>query len=134
MDGRFYRGIPGFLVWVKVGCSDSVHGGHCRASLAKKFLKKRVKNRKIGVREGPEADPRAPHIGCAGMVLNLEASPLAALVEVCFVRAPQLRAPAMRSQRFAPLIYRGPIASSIAHLMGVSPLVRPVILQPSPVA
>ena len=62
-DGRFYRGIPGFLAWVRARGGDSAHGGRCRAGGAKKFLK-------IG---------------------NL-------------------------------------FASSIAHLIGVSPLVRPAIL------
>lgn len=42
-DGRFCRGIPGFLggAWTRHG--DSAHGGHCRAAGAKKFLNKGVK-------------------------------------------------------------------------------------------
>lgn len=39
-NGRFYRGIPGFLGGARVRRGDSAHGGHCRANLAKKFLKK----------------------------------------------------------------------------------------------
>ena len=39
LDGQFYRGIPGFLGWVRGRHGDSAHGGHCRAVGAKKFLK-----------------------------------------------------------------------------------------------
>lgn len=38
-NGRFYRGIPGFLAWVRMRHGDSAHGGHGRANWAKKFLK-----------------------------------------------------------------------------------------------
>ena len=48
-DGRFCRGIPGFLAWVRVRRGDSAHGGHCRASLVKIFLKKGRKTEKLGV-------------------------------------------------------------------------------------
>ena len=68
----------------------------------KKIFKKGekgAKNRKFGVREVPEGGPRAPYIGCAGRFLGLEARPLAALLEVRFVQAPRLRAPAVRLQR-----------------------------------
>lgn len=123
------------LVWMRVRRGDSAHGGHCRASLAKKFLKKgekRAKNRKIGVREVPEGGLGAPYIGCAGRFLGLGTRPLAVLLDVRFVRISQLRALAMRSQRFVPLIrelYMEYLpASFIAHLIEVSPLVRPVIL------
>ena len=34
--------------------------------LGEKFFKKGAKNRKLGVREVPEGDMRAPYIGCAG--------------------------------------------------------------------
>ena len=67
-NGRFYRVIPGFLDDARVQRGDSVHGGHGRRDWAKKFLrifKKGVKNRKLGVREVPDGDPRAPYIGCA---------------------------------------------------------------------
>ena len=54
-NGRFCRGIPGFLggVWARRG--DSAHGGHRRAVRAKKFLKifkKGVKTRKLGCERG----------------------------------------------------------------------------------
>lgn len=42
-NGRFCRGIPGFLGWTRVRRGDSAHGGHGRAGGAKKFLKKGVK-------------------------------------------------------------------------------------------
>lgn len=50
-NGRFYRGIPRFSGGARVRRGDSAHGGRSRAVGAKKFFKK-VKNRKIGVREG----------------------------------------------------------------------------------
>lgn len=40
----------------------------------------------------------------------------------------------VRRQRFTPLIYRRPPASSIARFIEVSPLVRSAIPQPSPMA
>lgn len=64
-DGRFYRGIPGFLGWARVRRGDSAHGGHGQALGAKKFLKKGERGRKtqkIGVREVPEGGARAPYI------------------------------------------------------------------------
>ena len=82
--GWFCRGIPGFLgcVWARRG--DSAHGGHRRANLAKKFLKKevkRAKNPEIGVREVLRGLIWASYIGCAGRFLDLEAQSLAALLE-----------------------------------------------------
>ena len=68
-----------------------------------------MKNQKIGVREVPEGDLRAPYIGWAGRFLGLGTQPLAALLGVRFVQVHQLRAPAMRSQSFAPLIYGAPV-------------------------
>lgn len=71
--GRFCRGIPGFLGGARVRRGDSAHGGHCRASLAKKFLKKGVREGekpKIGVREVLEGGLGAPYIGCAGRFLG----------------------------------------------------------------
>ena len=68
MNGAFCRGIPGFSGGARVRRGDSEHGGQCRARGAKKFLrifKKGVKNRKLGAREVPDGDPRAPYIGCA---------------------------------------------------------------------
>ena len=103
--GRFCRGIPRFLGWVRARCGDSAHGGRYRASLAKKFLKKGAKNRKIGAREVLRGLIWAPYIGCAGWFLSLEARPLAALQGVRFVQAPQLRAPAMRHRRETPEIH-----------------------------
>lgn len=38
-NGRFCRGIPGFLGGERVRRGDSAHGGHGRANWAKKFLK-----------------------------------------------------------------------------------------------
>ncbi len=111
-NGRFCRGIPRFLNGARARRGDSAHGGQCRASSAKNFFKKgrkRAKNRKIGVLEVPEGDPMTPSIGCAGRFLGLEARPLAVLLEMRFVRAPQLRAPEIRSQSFAPLIYGEPV-------------------------
>lgn len=131
VDGVFCREIPGFLVWMRARRSDSAHGGHERSNWAKNFLKifkKGVKNPKVGVREVPESGMRAPYIGCTGRFLGLEARPLAALPEVRFVQGPQLQAPAMRSQRFAPLIYIESLqATPFAHLVEVSLLVRPAI-------
>ena len=63
-----------------------------------KIFKKGVENRKIGVREVPRGPIRAPCIGCAGRFLGLEAGPLAALLEVCFVQVSQLRASATLHQ------------------------------------
>lgn len=54
-----------------------------------KIFKKGAKNRKIGAREVPEGNPRAPYIGCAGRFLGLEVRPLAALLEVRLVQVPQ---------------------------------------------
>lgn len=67
---QFYREIPGFLggVWARHG--DSAHGGHGRANLAKKFLKKGVENRKLGAREVPEGGAGAHYIGRAGRLLG----------------------------------------------------------------
>jgi len=39
LDGRFCRGIPGFLGGVRARRGDSAHGGHGRANWAKKILK-----------------------------------------------------------------------------------------------
>ena len=50
-NGRFYRGIPGFLAWVRMRHGDSAHGGRCRVLGAKKFLKffkKGWKTEKLG--------------------------------------------------------------------------------------
>ena len=66
--------------------------------LGEKIFKKGVENRKIGVREVPRGPIRAPCIGCAGRFLGLEAGPLAALLEVCFVQVSQLRASATLHQ------------------------------------
>lgn len=49
-DGRFCRKIPRFLSGARVRRGDSAHGGHCRASLAKKFLKKGRKPKNWGAR------------------------------------------------------------------------------------
>ena len=128
--GRFCRGIPGFLSGVRVRRGDSAHGGHGRANWAKNFLKifkKGAKNPKIGVWEGSEGGLSTPYIGCAGRFLSLNARPLAALLKVRFVQAPQLQAPPMRSQGFTPLIYREPVRKLHRPLYGVSPLVRPTI-------
>ena len=75
---------------------DSAHGGHCRARGAKKFLKifkKGVENREIGVWEGSEGGLGALYRAC-GVISGLDARPLAAVLEVRFVQAPQLRASA----------------------------------------
>ena len=93
-----------------------------------------MKTRKIGVWEVPEGDLGAPYIGCAGWSLGLETRPLAALPEACFVQVPQLQVTAMKSQRFAPLIYGEPICKLHRSPYGASLLVRPAILQPSSVA
>ena len=90
-DGRFCREIPGFLGWARARRGDSAHGGQHRARGAKKFLKifkKEARNPKIGAREVPEGCLGAPYIGCAGRFLGLEARPLAALLEIHFMRAP----------------------------------------------
>lgn len=65
-NGRFCRGIPGFLGGERVRRGDSAHGGHGRRDWAKKFLKtfkKGVENREIGVREGSDGGLGAPYIG-----------------------------------------------------------------------
>ena len=96
-NGRFCRGIPGFSGGVRARRGDSAHGGHGRANWAKNFFKnflKRAKNPKFEVREGSKDGLGAPYIGCAGRFLSLGARPLAALLGVRFVQAPQLRAPA----------------------------------------
>lgn len=135
-NGRFCHGIPGFLAWVRGRRGDSAHGGHCRDSLAKKFLKKGVKKgekpKNWGARGAGRRSRSTLYRVCGGDFLGPEAKPLAALLEVRFVQVPQLRAPAMRSQRNTRdslLLYmENRSVSSIAHLMEVSPLVRPAIL------
>ena len=47
-NGAFRRGIPGFLGGARVRRGDSAHGGHGRASWAKKFLKRGEKPKKLG--------------------------------------------------------------------------------------
>ena len=47
----------------------------------------------MGVQEVPKGGLSAPYIGRAGRFLNLRTRPLAALLEVRFVHAPQLQAP-----------------------------------------
>ena len=74
----------------------------------KNFLERSGKPKNWGMGGVPECGAGAPYIGCARRFLSLGARPLAALLGVHFVQVPQLQAPAMRSQRFAPLIYRGP--------------------------
>lgn len=66
--------------------------------------------------------------------LGLEARPLAASLEVRFVQAAQLRAPAQDLRDSLLLYMENLFASSIAHFMEASLLVRPAILQPSSVA
>ena len=93
--GRFCREIPGFLGGERVRRGDSAHGGQRQALWAKKFLKifkKGVENLKIGVREVPGGGLGAPYRVC-GVILGLEAGPLAAMLGVHFVQAPQLQAP-----------------------------------------
>lgn len=67
--GRFAAEFRGF--WTGRGCGAAIQRTADADGLTgrKKFLKKgwkRTKNRKFGVREVPEGDPRAPYIGCAG--------------------------------------------------------------------
>lgn len=47
-NGRFRRGIPGFLVWMRARGGDSAHGGRYRADRAKKFLKKGRETENLG--------------------------------------------------------------------------------------
>ena len=106
--GRFYREIPGFLGEMRTRRGDSAHGGHQRALGAKKFLKifkKGVENLKIGVREVPGGGLGAPYRVC-GVILGLEAGPLAAMLGVHFVQVPQPQASATRFQRFIPIYSR----------------------------
>lgn len=107
-DGRFCREIPRFLSGARARRGDSVHGGHRRALGAKKFLKifkKGVENLKIGVREVPGGGLGAPYRVC-GVILGLEAGPLAAMLGVHFVQVPQPQASATRFQRFIPIYSR----------------------------
>lgn len=72
-DGRFYREISGFLSDARARRGDSAHGGHGRASWAKKFLKifkKGVKTRKIGVREVSEDGLGAPLYRVCGVIFR----------------------------------------------------------------
>ena len=72
-DGRFYRGIPGFLGWVKERRGNSAHGGYGWGGWAKKFLKifkKGVENPKIGVPEVPEGGLGGPYMGCVERFLG----------------------------------------------------------------
>ena len=72
-NGRFYRGIPGFLGGARVRRGDSAHGGQCRARGAKKFLKifkKGAENPKNGVPEVPGGGVGAPYIGGARRFLG----------------------------------------------------------------
>lgn len=108
-----------------------------------KNLLERGENPKNGVREVPEGAPRAPYIGCARTIF--ESGGWAP----CSVARGALRADALdtsthhetslRDIRDSLLLYRGLYmeylpASSIAHSVEASLLVRPAILQPSPVA
>lgn len=104
-----------------------------RKIFLKNFLKG-VENLKIGVWEGPEGGLGAPYIERAGRRLGLDTRPLAALLEVHFVHAPQLQAPTRDPGDSLLLYIEGLLTSAIARSLEVSPLVRPVILQPSPVA
>lgn len=51
-NGRFCRGIPGFLGCARVLRGDSAHGGHERRDWAKKLLKKGWKTEKLGCERG----------------------------------------------------------------------------------
>lgn len=105
--GGFAAEFRGFRV--AQGCGAAIQRTADTAGRAgrKNFLKG-AENRKIGVPEVPEGDPRAPYIGCAGRFLSLETQPLVALLEVCFVQAPQLWAP-VRDPRDSLLLYIGPV-------------------------
>lgn len=107
-DGRFCREIPGFLGEPRVRRGDSAHGGRRRASLAKKFLKifkKRGENPEIGGARGAERR-------CRGTLYRVCGAIFGSGHEI----SGGVARGAVRRQRFAPLIYRGPIASTIAHL------------------
>lgn len=56
VDGRFCRGIPGFLGGHRVRRGDSAHGGHGRANWAKNFLKKGEKSKNWGAKGTEEAN------------------------------------------------------------------------------
>ena len=93
-----------------------------------KIFEKRGGKPKIGVRERSGGGAGAPYIGCAGRFLSLNAKPLAALLEVHFVHAPQLQAPTRDPGDSLLLYIEGLLTSAIARSLEVSPLVRPVIL------
>ena len=137
-DGRFCREIPGFLGGARVRRDGSAHGGHCRANWAKKFLKifkkrgGKPKNwgardagrrsegtlyrvRGVIFRSGNEASSSV-----ARGALRAGASTTGARHEISEIRS--------------SLYIEGMFASSIAHSIETSPLVRPTIPQPSPVA
>ena len=77
-------------------CGDSAHGGPGRANWAKNFLKIFKKRGGKPKNWGTRGGAGAAYIGCARRFLSLGARPLAALLEVRFVQASQVRTPVAR--------------------------------------
>lgn len=125
-NGAFCRGIPGFLSGARGRHGDSAHGGRCRVLGAKKFLKifknRGGKPKNWGVRRVGRWHEGTLYRVCGvifGSGNETSGSVAKGAVNV----------------RDSLLLYIEDLfASSIAHLMEVSPLVRSVILQPSTVA
>lgn len=56
---------------MSLGCGAAIQRtADSAGAVGEKIFKKGAENRKIGVREVPEGDPRAPHIGCAGVIFR----------------------------------------------------------------
>lgn len=91
----------------------------------KNFLKEGWKTEKLGCGRGPEGGLGAPYMGCAG---SGEAG-----FRSGHETSSSVARGAVNIRDSLLVIYRGPPASSIAHSIEVSLLVRPAILQPSPV-
>ena len=131
--GGFAAEFRGF--WVGYGRGEAIQRTADTAGRSgrKNFLKRAEKSKNWGPR-GAGRWFGSTLYRVRGVFLGLEAGPLAAMLGVHFVQVPQPQASATRFQRFIPIYRESLFMSSIARLMKVSPLVRSVIFQPSPVA
>lgn len=109
-NGRFCRVIPRFLGGARVRRGDSAHGGQCRVRGAKKFLrifKKRGEKSKIGGARGTGR-------WCRGTLYRVRGAIFGSGNET----SGSVARDAVRFQRFAPLIYRGPVCKPHHLLYG----------------
>lgn len=115
--GSFAAEFRGF--WVERGCGAAIQRTADAAGLVwrKIFLKEGEKPKNWGVR-GAERWIGGALYRAYGAIFRSGNQPLAALLKVGFVQVSQLRAPALRSQRFAPLVYGEPIRKLHRSLYG----------------